>query len=85
MRNDEGPMDGGFHPKETMMADTDRLTAIDYLKRKARSVRLQAGRSAPYLATQLTSLAALYEAQADQLMHRQGLAFLDKGPYLAGV
>lgn len=67
------------------MSDTDRLTAIDYLKRKARSVRLQAGRSAPYLASQLTSLAQLYEAQADQLTHGQGLAFLDKGPYLAGI
>ncbi len=67
------------------MSDTDRLTAIDYLKRKARSVRLQAGRSAPYLASQLTALAALYDAQADQLTLGQGMAFLDKGPYLLGV
>lgn len=64
------------------MSATDRLVAIDYLKRKARSIRPQAGRSAPCLAAQLTSLAALYETQAEQLVGGQGLAFLDKGSYL---
>jgi hypothetical protein len=37
------------------------------LKRKARSINLQAARAAPSLALQLRSLAALYETQADQV------------------
>lgn len=65
------------------MSANDKRVAIDYLIRKARSIRLQAARSAPYLAAQLMSLAAVYETQAEQLTGGRGLAFMDKGPYLA--
>jgi hypothetical protein len=47
------------------MSDTRSIETIDVLKRKARSINLQAGRAAPSLARQLRSLAALYETQAD--------------------
>jgi hypothetical protein len=38
---------------------------IQDLRRKARAARLQANRASPTLALQLTSLAALYEADAE--------------------
>ena len=41
---------------------------VDYLMRKARSVRLQANRAAPSLAAQLIALAKLYETQAEQAL-----------------
>lgn len=40
---------------------------IDKLRRKARAARLQAWRASPTLAVQLTSLAELYEAEADRM------------------
>jgi hypothetical protein len=46
---------------------SDRRRTVDYLKRKARSVELQAARSAPLLASQLKSLAAIITAEADDL------------------
>lgn len=56
------------------MVDTDQLTSkadqlhtIGYLKRKARSVELQAARAAPTVAAQLKSLAQLIAAEADAL------------------
>jgi len=44
----------------------------DRLMRKARSIDLQAGRSAPQLAGQLRALAALYRAEAAALSNRAG-------------
>jgi len=41
--------------------------AIDRLRRKARTARLQACRASPTLAVQLKSLADLYEADAERM------------------
>ena len=48
-------------------SEADRLYTIGYLRRKARRTALEAARAAPALATQLKSLAALLETQAEQL------------------
>lgn len=48
-------------------AKGDRLRTIGYLKRKARSVELQAARAAPVVAAQLKSLAEMIAAEADAL------------------
>jgi hypothetical protein len=45
----------------------ERLRTVEYLKRKARSARLQAARSAPVLSGQLKALAMLIEVEAEQL------------------
>jgi len=49
------------------MPEPRSFEASEWLKRKARSINLQAGRAAPSLAAQLRSLAALYELQADHV------------------
>ena len=49
------------------MSNIRSFDTVEALKRKARSIHLQAGRAAPSLAAQLRSLAALYELQADQV------------------
>jgi hypothetical protein len=49
------------------MLDSDLYDTINRLLRKARSIHLEAGRAAPLLASQLRSLAASYEAEAQQL------------------
>jgi hypothetical protein len=46
---------------------TDRRRTVEYLRRKARSVELQAARAAPPVATQLRSLAMLMQGEAEQL------------------
>jgi len=45
----------------------DRSYAIERLKRQARGMRLEAARAAAMLATQLMSLAAAVEAEAEAL------------------
>lgn len=49
------------------MVNEDRDDTITRLRRKARSIALEAGRAAPVLARQLRALAAQYEAEADEL------------------
>ena len=49
------------------MLERDRYDEIFRLRRKARSIELEAGRAAPTLARQLRSLAARYEAEAEEL------------------
>jgi hypothetical protein len=49
------------------LGTAERLRTIDYLKRKARSTRLQAARAAPVVSEQLKKLAILIEAEAEQL------------------
>jgi hypothetical protein len=49
------------------MLQRDRYDTIMQLRRKARSIELAAGRAAPTLARQLRSLAARYEAEAEEL------------------
>lgn len=46
---------------------SERRRTIDYLRRKARNVELQAGRAAPVVAAQLKSLAQLMHLEAEQL------------------
>jgi len=46
---------------------SDRRRAIDYLRRKARSIEIQAARAAPAVAAQLRSLAASMQIEAEQL------------------
>jgi len=46
---------------------SDRRHTIDYLRRKARSVEMQAARAAPEVAMQLKSLAASMQIEAEQL------------------
>ena len=46
---------------------SDRRRTIDYLRRKARSVELQAARAAPIVAAQLKSLAVLMQIEAEAL------------------
>ncbi len=45
---------------------SDDHYTVDYLKRKARSVRLEAARASPSLAAQLLALASLYEVQLER-------------------
>jgi hypothetical protein len=52
---------------QTTALPSDRRRTIDYLRRKARSVELQAARAAPIVAAQLKSLAALMQVEAEQL------------------
>jgi len=52
------------------MVEQDQYDAITRLRRKARSVALEAGRAAPLLAHQLRSLAATYEAEAERIDQR---------------
>jgi hypothetical protein len=40
---------------------------VEYLRRKARSVELQAARAAPLVSKQLKSLAAMMQTEAEQL------------------
>ncbi len=49
------------------MLQEDRYDTIVRLRRKARSIALEAGRAAPTLAMQLRALAAHYEAEAEHL------------------
>jgi hypothetical protein len=46
---------------------SDRRRAIDYLRRKARSIEIQSARAAPAVAAQLRSLAASMQIEAEQL------------------
>jgi hypothetical protein len=46
---------------------SDHRRTIEYLRRKARSVELQAGRAAPGVAAQLKSLAVSMQIEAEQL------------------
>ncbi|HEY3919799.1 MAG TPA: hypothetical protein VGL83_18560 [Stellaceae bacterium] len=46
---------------------SDRLYTINFLKRQARSARLEAARAAATLSAQLVALAANFEAEAAQL------------------
>jgi hypothetical protein len=46
---------------------SDRRRTVEYLRRKARSVELQAARAAPIAAVQLKSLAKLMQVEAEQL------------------
>lgn len=50
-----------------LTSKADRLHTIGCLKRKARSIELQAARAAPLAATQLKSLAEMIAAEADAL------------------
>jgi hypothetical protein len=52
---------------ETTASPSDRRRAIDYLRRKARSVELQAARAAPAVATQLKTLAVSLQIEAEAL------------------
>jgi hypothetical protein len=52
---------------EKSASPSDRRRTVDYLRRKARSIELQAGRAAPTVAVQLKSLAALMQAEAEEL------------------
>ena len=46
---------------------SDQRRTIDYLRRKARSVELQAARAAPIVSAQLKSLAVLLQIEAEAL------------------
>ena len=46
---------------------SERRRTIDYLRRKARGVELQAARATPAVATQLKLLAASMQIEAEQL------------------
>jgi len=48
-------------------SQSDRRRMVDYLRRKARSVELQAARAAPVLAAELKTLAASMQIEAEQL------------------
>jgi len=52
---------------EKSASSSDRRRTVDYLRRKARSIELQAGRAAPTVAVQLKSLAVLMQAEAEEL------------------
>ncbi len=52
---------------QTTASPSDRRRTIDYLRRKARSVELQAARAAPVVAAQLKSLAELMQVEAQEL------------------
>jgi hypothetical protein len=49
------------------MLDENRYDTVMRLRRKARTIALEAGRAAPTLAMQLRALAARYEAEAEEL------------------
>src|SRR5579885_593947 len=49
------------------MLERERYETMVRLRRKARRIELEAGRAAPTLARQLRSLAARYEAEAEEL------------------
>lgn len=51
------------------LSSFDRSYTIERLKRQARNMRLEAARAASALAAQLTSLAAMIEAEAMALEH----------------
>jgi hypothetical protein len=61
------------------MPDGMKTEIVVRLKRKARSIHLQAGHAAPSLAVQLRSLAALYETHADEVA--QGDRGISELPY----
>jgi hypothetical protein len=52
---------------QTTASPSERRRTVDYLRRKARSVELQAARAAPAVAAQLRSLAALMQIEAAHL------------------
>jgi hypothetical protein len=52
---------------QTTASPADRRRTIEYLRRKARSVELQAARAAPAIATQLKTLAVSMQIEAEQL------------------
>jgi hypothetical protein len=52
---------------ERFMLEQERFDTVARLRRKARSVALEAGRAAPTLAHQLRALAERYEEEAAQL------------------
>ncbi len=49
------------------MLERERYDMITRLRRKSRSVAIEAGRAAPTLARQLRALSARYEEEAEQL------------------
>lgn len=53
------------------MLQRERDDTIVRLRRKARSIELEASRAAPTLARQLRSLAARYEAEAVELVETE--------------
>ena len=66
-------------PVIAAMSESERLYAIGELRRKARRSALEAARAAPSLSIQLNSLAALLEAQAQQLESRVAALVQDFG------
>ena len=52
---------------ESTPSPADRRRTIEYLRRKARSVEIQAARAAPHVAAQLRTLAASMQVEAEQL------------------
>ena len=52
---------------QALASPSDRRRTIDYLRRKARSVELQAARAAPAIAMQLKSLAVSMQIEAEHL------------------
>jgi hypothetical protein len=50
-----------------VLGAAERRRTVDYMKRKARSARLQAARAAPVVADQLKALAMLIDAEAEKL------------------
>jgi hypothetical protein len=52
---------------QTTAAPPGHRRTIDYLRRKARNVELQAARAAPAVASQLKTLAASMQIEAEQL------------------
>jgi len=52
---------------QTTALPSVRRRTIDYLRRKARSIELQAARAAPVAAPQLKSLAELMQVEAEEL------------------
>ena len=58
------------------MLDENRYDMVIGLRRKARTIALEAGRAAPMLALQLRALAARYEAEAEELGEDQRHSFV---------
>jgi len=52
---------------QTTAAPPSHRRTIEYLRRKARNVELQAARAAPAVASQLKTLAASMQIEAEQL------------------
>lgn len=52
---------------QTTASRSEHRRAVEYLRRKARSVELQAARAAPGVAAQLRTLAVSMQIEAEQL------------------